>query len=267
MYPLSGGGQMVTQGTGRHLRLYSRMVGLARLHGRHRAVRVHLRELPQSALTGPGQPPPWIILEAIDASRAAFKFFRNRDRRARIIEAQMRSLGGGRSGQYADLHRLPVCLQIRRSTGTRRPDSLCTSGTVTTLTRYIFGNYLVPSRFSESISQAAQETERPPRSCLRTSVASFSQSWPCAISLSNLALGILPWQATIKFDRAPDSADTSPPAPAAGLRQAARKCAYDLVGAAPSTIGPFPQRLRSPYSVTLLLIYNLDCTAREPEDR
>jgi basic amino acid/polyamine antiporter, APA family len=46
----------------------------------------------------------------------------------------------------------------------------------------------------ESISQAAQETERPTAVIPRTSVALILTILAYAISLSNLALGILPWQ-------------------------------------------------------------------------
>lgn len=46
----------------------------------------------------------------------------------------------------------------------------------------------------ESISQAAQETERPTTIIPRTSVALILTILAYAISLSNLALGILPWQ-------------------------------------------------------------------------
>lgn len=46
----------------------------------------------------------------------------------------------------------------------------------------------------ESISQAAQETERPTAVIPRTSVALILTILAYAISLSNLALGVLPWQ-------------------------------------------------------------------------
>ena len=46
----------------------------------------------------------------------------------------------------------------------------------------------------ESISQAAQETERPTAVIPRTSVALILTILAYAISLSNLALGMLPWQ-------------------------------------------------------------------------
>src|SRR5947209_6457969 len=46
----------------------------------------------------------------------------------------------------------------------------------------------------ESISQAAQETERPTAVIPRTSVALILTILPYSISLSNLALGGLPWQ-------------------------------------------------------------------------
>lgn len=46
----------------------------------------------------------------------------------------------------------------------------------------------------ESISQAAQETERPTQVIPRTSVALILTILAYAIALSNLALGVLPWQ-------------------------------------------------------------------------
>ncbi|HEX6506101.1 MAG TPA: APC family permease [Chloroflexota bacterium] len=46
----------------------------------------------------------------------------------------------------------------------------------------------------ESISQAAQETERPTQVVPRTSIALILTILAYAISLSNLALGVLPWQ-------------------------------------------------------------------------
>src|SRR5205085_6204544 len=46
----------------------------------------------------------------------------------------------------------------------------------------------------ESISQAAQETERPTAVIPRTSVALILTILAYAIALSNLALGVLPWQ-------------------------------------------------------------------------
>jgi APA family basic amino acid/polyamine antiporter len=63
-------------------------------------------------------------------------------------------------------------------------------------TRLLLGTSLAIISFVglESISQAAQETERPTAVIPRTSVALILTILAYAIALSNLALGVLPWQ-------------------------------------------------------------------------
>jgi basic amino acid/polyamine antiporter, APA family len=108
----------------------------------------------------------------------------------------------------------------------------------------------------ESISQAAQETERPTAVIPRTSVALILTILAYAIALSNLALGMLPWQT---YD--PSSASTIPKY-CNGLAKAA--CAQShlehenapmiwLAGHLP-TIGPYMEPVIAVLGATLLLI-------------
>lgn len=104
----------------------------------------------------------------------------------------------------------------------------------------------------ESISQAAQETERPTTVIPRTSVALILTILAYAIALSNLALGVLPWQT---YD--PTSLQYCGQLSASACSQA--HLAHEnapmiwLAGHLP-TIGPYMEPVIAVLGATLLLI-------------
>ena len=189
-YPVAGGGQyFVMRGLGRHLRVHRRLGGAARLHDRHHALRLVVHRL--SGAADPGAATPAAPLDPLPARVLGL-----------IVGLCTLNVVGVR--ESTTFNGIVSALDVISETSILffgflfafNPDLLMHTMHAywPTTDHLLLGVSFAIISFVglESISQAAQETQRPASVIPRTSIGLILTILIYALAYSNLALGMTP---------------------------------------------------------------------------
>ena len=176
--------------TGRHLRLHRRLGGAARLHDRHRAVRLELHRLPEQTH------PDFELYGNILGFISSWSSASSADWRCSTSSACARARLSTNSSAALDVVSETAILFFGFLFAFS-PELLVHTMQTAWPTPFNLMNGVSLAIISfvglESIAQAAQETQRPASVIPRTSISLILTILIFALAYSNLALGMHPW--------------------------------------------------------------------------